>query len=339
MKTKVKTGKLGPGFHHYLEYLEGVEYILSNPDNVPKKVPVVAINQALFEIEESKMENLVNDLIPVDAYLASIVRSSVKYKMHTDTIMQLTTKYKDEIGYISTTTPVRLPHEWCTLIMEGFGDDTIIIVAQEQTCELKPTYKELGVGHGEPFICLNICMYKPGGSKDMSNMRQRQAKMSHIPVEIHCKIGELEKNCHSIFAGAKGIKLTPEGHRTMELVWNSFLIWIAQFELQSVLREKSVGVLPSHSLSIRRQKRRKKHDHPQFEHTVIRMEIDAPEPGQTGHSFLSAKKRMHQVRGFYRHLRSGKHVWIKPHWRGDEKLGVIRRDIELVTHPNEGEGA
>ena len=38
------------------------------------------------------------------------------------------------------------------------------------------------------------------------------------------------------------------------------------------------------------------------------------------------KNRFHDVRGFYRHYKSGKKVWIKNHTRGTKELGVIEKD-------------
>ena len=39
------------------------------------------------------------------------------------------------------------------------------------------------------------------------------------------------------------------------------------------------------------------------------------------------KNRFHDVRGFYRHYKSGKKVWIKNHTRGTKELGVIEKDF------------
>lgn len=38
------------------------------------------------------------------------------------------------------------------------------------------------------------------------------------------------------------------------------------------------------------------------------------------------KKRYHFVRGHTRTYQNGHIVWIKPHWRGDDELGVIMKD-------------
>jgi hypothetical protein len=335
---KGQKGKLGPAFHNYLEYLENAEAALTDETSIRKQsqVPMIAINQAMFTCSEQDMKKIVDDLLPVDAYLAGVVRSSVKYKVNVETLVKLSEKYSHELATIGNTIPMRLPHEWCTIIIEGFGDDDMIVVAQEQTLDGKDSYPELGIEDNEtPFICLNSVTYRPHGCLDMDDQRRQQQRLSHIPVEIHCEQDKLQRDAKCLYAGATGIDMTQEGQRIMDLIWKSFTIWHHQFQLQSILRQKSPGLAPRRDI-LRRHKRRKKIEHPMFEHTVIRMEIDSPEPGQNGVSFLQSKKRMHAVRGFWRTYRkTGLRVWVKPHWRGDEKLGVVRRDIELVTHEEE----
>jgi hypothetical protein len=146
------------------------------------------------------------------------------------------------------------------------------------------------------------------------------------------EMGKVWDDTNHVVACAPGVKETKKGKRAIELITGMIMVWLQQFHLQSVLRHKQVagGRPPA---TFRPKRLRKKHEHPAFEHTIIQMEVDSPEPGQTGRSIFQPKKRLHQVRGFYRHYKkTGKKVWVKPHWRGDENLGVIRRDIELVTH-------
>ena len=42
-------------------------------------------------------------------------------------------------------------------------------------------------------------------------------------------------------------------------------------------------------------------------------------------------RRQHSVRGHFRRYKSGRSVWVKPHVRGDAKLGIITKDYRL-TH-------
>jgi hypothetical protein len=68
------------------------------------------------------------------------------------------------------------------------------------------------------------------------------------------------------------------------------------------------------------------------------MEVDEPDPMQDGVSMYQPRKRLHQVRGFFRHYQSGKVSWVKAHWRGDENLGVVKKDYELTLHEEQNHG-
>tara|TARA_R100001510_G_scaffold48822_1_gene46851 strand:+ start:6044 stop:7006 length:963 start_codon:yes stop_codon:yes gene_type:complete len=41
------------------------------------------------------------------------------------------------------------------------------------------------------------------------------------------------------------------------------------------------------------------------------------------------KNRFHEVRGFYRHYKSGKRTWIKNHSRGNKSIGIIQKDYKI----------
>tara|TARA_B100000424_G_C22933258_1_gene496478 strand:- start:1397 stop:2407 length:1011 start_codon:yes stop_codon:yes gene_type:complete len=64
---------------------------------------------------------------------------------------------------------------------------------------------------------------------------------------------------------------------------------------------------------------------PKWEHKVL--EVDMYSNGSSGGGNGSARgKRFHAVRKHLRRLPSGKSVFVKPHFRGDKKLGVIDKD-------------
>jgi hypothetical protein len=64
---------------------------------------------------------------------------------------------------------------------------------------------------------------------------------------------------------------------------------------------------------------------PKWEHKVL--EVDMYSNGSSGAGNSSARgKRFHAVRKHLRRLPSGKSVFVKPHFRGDKKLGVIDKD-------------
>lgn len=335
-RKQQKQGHLGPAFHAYLEWLEYVESVLVSGKQ-PHQKRHMAMNDNLFHVENDQvLGKVMNETLPVDAWLARVVRSSVKYKMDFKTVMDIGQRYSEEIKYISDNYQMRLPHEWCTVVIEGVGPDDFIIVAQDQVADEE--YGSLNVHEGEHFMCANMIFYRstgvdilPGPSR--AGGINRHQRLSYCPVELHMRQDEVAPNNTFLHAVAENVEVTDKGKTVVDLVRECFLLWLNQFHLQSILRSKTAGVGATPGKGYQRRRLRKKHDHPQFEHTIIQLEVDAPEPSQTGRSVFQPRKRLHQVRGFWRHYKkTGKKVWVKPHWRGDEHLGVVRRDVELITH-------
>ena len=329
---KPKQGHLGPAFHEWLEYLEYVESV-AVLEKQPAKQKHMAMNDTLFHVESDEaFTRMMMDAMPVDAYLARVVRSSVKYKVDAETFAGLVHCYEPELKHIRNTVPMYLPHEWCTVIVE-WGGDTYLISLQETETNTGDAYPELGVPEGEKWICANMCLHRQTGVELMQDGEiHPEARLSYVPVELHFERGKLWNDTNHVTAVATGVEATEKGKQAIDIFRAFIMIWLEQFQLQSVLRHKQVsgGRPPA---TFRPAKWRKKHEHPQFEHTVIQMEMDAPDPSQTGRSIFQPRKRLHQVRGFWRqYKKTGKRVWVKPHWRGDEHLGVVRRDVELVTH-------
>jgi len=325
-----KPGYLGPAFHEWLEWLEYVECITLSKKR-PGKPFKMSMADRLFRVEDDKeFQKMMNDAAPVDAWLASCVRSSVKYKVKAETLALMVHQYGDELRYIRETRPIHLPHEWCTLVVEDYGKDTFLICLQETETNHGGDYPELGVTGQDKWISSNICFYRNEGVELMSDSKiHPEQRLSYCPVEQHFNLGEVWGETTWLNAVADGVKVTKIGERTLELCKAVTMAWIESFHLASVLRHKTVGIPPSSKAFIPK-KRRKKRTMPQFEHIIVELPINNPESSQTGRSVFQPKKRLHQVRGFMRHYRTGKTVWVKPHWRGDEHLGVIKHDFEMT---------
>jgi hypothetical protein len=337
-RQQQKQGHLGPAFHEWLEWLEYAEALVLDK-KMTGKPKHMALNDTLFKVkDDADFTLMMNDALPVDAWLARCVRSSVKYKVDAETFAGLVHHYEDELRYIRKTTPINLPHEWCTLMVE-WGDDTYLISLQETTTKTGERYPELDVDGDEPWICANLCLHRTRGVELMADGQvHSEQRLSYVPVELHFQKGKVWEDTGFVTATTPGVVVTKKGQDAINIFRAFILIWLEQFQLQSVLRHKTIaGGRPP--MSYRPKRLRKRHQHPQFEHTIIQLEVDAPEPSQTGRSIFQPHKRLHQVRGFYRHYKkSGKKVWVKPHWRGDESLGVVRRDIELITHEEHASG-
>ncbi len=336
MKKQQKQGYLGTAFHEYLEWLEYVECV-TQTNKKPGKIKYMSMSDKLFKCEgDDHFSKMMMNAMPVDAWLARVVRSSVKYKASAETLALMLHKYEDEMEYIKNTRPLHLPHEWCTLVVEEFGKDSIILTCQETTTSTGEDYPELGVKADETWIDVNICFYRKTGVELMDGEVHPEQRLSYCPVELHLTKGQVYDETKFINAVADGVIVTEHGEKSVLIARAMLLAWLHSFHLSSVLRSKSIGGKPM-PISFIPRKRRKRHDHPAFEHFIVEMEVDEPDAQQVGRSVFQPKKRLHQVRGFFRHLRTGKSVWVKPHWRGDEHLGVVRKDFEMTMHENNGE--
>lgn len=330
-----KPGSLGPAFHTWLEWLEHTEHIVLGTGPV-RKQKYMAMNDDLFRTPtDDEFSKMMKDCAPVDAYLAHVVRSSTKYKVDVGTLIHMMHKYEDEIDYIRNTRPINLPFEWCTLVITGYGKDDIMICLQETEPRDNKDYPELNVEAGEKFIDANIALYRSEGIEMKDGNINVHQQLSYCPVELHFNKGLVENETTFLNAIADGVTVTKRGEEVVELVRILALTWIHSFHLSSMLRRKQIGMPPEFANNFKRKRLRKKKDHPHFEHFIVELEVDEPDPQQEGRTVWQPRKRMHQVRGFFRHYKSGKVSWVRPHWRGDETLGVVKKDYELTLHEEE----
>ena len=332
-QRSAKPEHLGPGFHTWLEYLEYVEWVLTGTGRRRGKPKYMALNDTLFVNDtEDDFRAMMEDLCPVDAYMARVVRSSTKYKVDASVLMNMATRYEAEIEYIRNTRPLNLPFEWCSLIVTGIGDDEFLIAMAETEPRDHKTYPELGLEPDEKFIDCSIAFYRETGLKMMDGSINRGQRLSTCPVELHFNKGKIESETTFLNAIAAGVKPTPKGEDAVTIIRNMVLLWIHSFHLAAMLRNKQIGMPPTPGKALTRRRLRKKSKHPHFEHFVVEMEVDEPDPMQEGRTMYQPHKRMHQVRGFFRHYKSGKVSWVKSHWRGDEALGVVKKDYEVTLH-------
>lgn len=332
-----KPGSLGPAFHTWLEWLEHIEYVMLGTGPIKGKPKYMAMNDTLFQHESDEAFNkMMADCMPVDAYNARVVRSSTKYKVDVHVLCEMVEKYRDELTYIRNTRPLNLPFEWCTLVITGYGDDDILVCLTETTPQYGADgYPELNIDADEKFIDCNIAFYRATGVEMMNGEVDKGQRLSYCPVELHFNKGLLESDSTFLHAVADGVTVTEKGKEVINLVRTMILIWLNSFHLSSMLRRKRPGLPAELSDKCKRKRLRKKKDHPHFEHFIVEMEVDEPDPQQEGRTVWQPRKRMHQVRGFFRHYKSGKVSWVKPHWRGDESLGVVKKDYELTLHEEE----
>lgn len=324
-----KPGYLGPAFHEWLEWLEWCEAV-ANGKHPKHKRNYYTVNQTLTEISDEFMPEITSLMIPHETALAKLVRSSVKYRVTMNTLSDVVTLYSDELDYIEKTRPIRLPHPACTLIVDMNGRDTFLMCCAETTTTSGADYSELGVSGDETWLCIDPAFWRSTG---VDTMDSGHSRMFHCPVEIHMQNGRLKKDTKTLLAIPKHVTATDKGQHTFWMLAGVVNIWICSMHLSSVIRRQVAGLPPRFAGDTPR-KFRKKNKHPKFEHVVIELPVNHQQGDTTGRSILQSRKRLHPVRGFFRHYQSGKTAWVKPHWRGDKKLGVIRKDYEITIEEN-----
>ncbi len=342
MKRKAaKPGYLPPAFYEWLMHLESVEKLFVTK-KYTAKAPHFFFNNTMFK-QTGDPNTTIREMAVVDAWLATVVRSSVKFTMDIGTIREMQIQYNDELEYLINTRPVNLPYEWCTLVLTGLGDDDVVVSLMETTAEdndpraadkLK-AYPELGVEEGEKFISVSMCFYRPVGIEDESGKIRPDERLSMCPVEIHFNKGALLSETTFLNAMASNIDVSKKAENTIELVRVCIVNWLASFGLAGMLRRRQHGIAHKVGQRTKPMHKKKRWERPMFEHFVCELEVDSPPPQQAGYHAEQPRKRLHQVRGFPRHLKSGKVIWVNPHWRGDKKLGVVKKDFEMVMHDGE----
>lgn len=315
METKFsKAGYLGIAFHEWLEWLEQVECAVYKGRTMTNRYkPSLARN--LFDIPDP--DSMLLELMPLEATIARCVRSSVKYRMTLETSVELMVNYQDEVDWISDNVPVHLPHQYNTFIFEALEGLTIMASVIETKTRDGSDYEELGVTADESWICISPVAFA-------------ENRLILLPVEIHMTLGRVWSDSVVLKTAPQGVTPKEAGSNLIDSFMKQVYVWIHSFSLAGVLRKHSVGVKPERFDSKQPRKPRRKSQHPKFEHVVIELPMNHVDESCGGKHVFQPKKRLHQVRGFYRHYKSGKVVWVKPHWRGDKKLGVIRKDYEMI---------
>lgn len=339
MRQKIaKPGYLPRAFYEWLMHLEKVEQLITTQKYMPKPPHYTFANKLFQQTGDSN--ETIREMAVVDAWLATIVRSSVKFSIDVMTIYEMQQQYEKEVEYLLNTRELHLPYEWCTLVITGLGGDDVVVSLMETTAEDKDPrepiqlikYPELGLEEGEKFISASMCFYRPKGLEMEDAKVHASERLSHCPVEIHFNKGRLLEDTTFLNAVAANVEVLERGKDTIELVRICVINWLVSFGLAGMLRRKQHGIAHKVGQRTKPLHKRKKWERPMFEHFVCELEIDLPEPQQSGMHVEQPKKRLHQVRSFQRHLHSGKVIWVKSHWRGDRKLGVVKKDFEMVMH-------
>lgn len=360
-KKQPKPGYLGPAFYEWLKHLEMCEKAgdLANAgaDAGPalKGAGYAFSNELWPSIRPEAINDTIRDMLPVDAWLAERVRSSHKYRVDLNTLTAARRRYSAEFDAILETMPVEAPFPNTTVCFSNLGPDDLVMnicrIDMRENNRGNPTaynYDTLEITRENPyFYSASMALVRTRGpeygrSWHLAEERPSEMKrtsLSSIPVEIHFNVGRHVEDCIFLNAIAAGVDPTQKGKDTIELARVLMLNFFASFHLGSALRKRQPGRIPN--ATIKGPAIHKKQKRPRFEHWVVEFELDQPEPEQTGIEREQPKKRRHEVRGFERRYQNPiKHgpnkgktsVWVDGHWRGDARLGILKRDEEITLH-------
>jgi hypothetical protein len=155
-----------------------------------------------------------------------------------------------------------------------------------------------------------------------------------FPFEVHIPVGEIIPADHSeiienmaVYLGVPEMvpeHLMDEFYRA-QLVAQINVCRFVQILARGDSRKKTFpGLKPGVTHLAGKQK------FPMYEHTTVEVDLTPQQREQGKFSIEGRHHRLHPVRGHWRTLRSGKKTWIKSHWRGDDSLGVVTHDYDLV---------
>ena len=330
-KSKPKrSGSMGPVFAQFLKTYEDCERTLIKMNAMPDQ-------EAPFPIDVDQCGEIVRKTVGLmckdgDHSLierwgndARQLRSAFKFKMsYAD--MEVLCDYEDpEIV-------LQIPFPECVLVVnevEHQGAEHFVAFLEERVYfEDDPAlhndswYAERGMRNGDKFLCITAGI-------------KFDKVFSVLPVEYHAELGRTFDDegsagewCPSVPQGTPDETLEMMegiGWLVMKLVSG----WVQSLNNPNHKIEDTSGLKPGVKHRAPRLKERRL-----YEHNIVKIDPLATRKvtQSTGHG---GKHRLHPVRGFWRQYKSGKRVWVRPHWRGDKELGVITHDYEVKHEPEE----
>lgn len=335
MSKHKRSGSMGPVFAKMLaayeeceQALVGCESIINSLEDPTESVPVrINVNKlgqgvgALMDGTSGSMStaDYITPLIHRWANDARQLRSAFKFKMSHQDMHELADFENPDLV-------MRLPFEECVLVVTGVAEDAITSVclfAEEryylpEAGDIMPDwYDESGIAHGDKFICVTASFTTGNGYFML------------LPAEYHATMNRPLDGPRAGTWCTAVPKGTPDDTlETLEKVGSFMFVllggWVASINNPNHETEQTQGLKPGVKHRAPRHKERRFYEHKMVIIDPLKAHVIG---GTTGHG---VKHRLHPVRGFWRrYKKSGKVVWVSPHWRGDKELGVITHDYEV----------
>lgn len=341
---KAKTSSMGPAFVQLTRILDYCELQLNTLTREIKAtgthtpIPVVAsrLGSAVnwcaqhYNPRSEDMLDMTERLVKGWGVDASFVRQSFKFKSDEGELIHLahTNPNKDEIDF-------RLPFPHCTLVVDKprasasvHDPDTngtqqvqinqLVIYAEDRILDEqkeggKDWYSKQGLKLGDRFICVTLGLMIDG-----------LKELFLVPAEFHFTSEVPFREVAFTSGIPRGVPpaITNEMEGYCKIAYMAMVIWLMALNSPQVKHDVRTGLKPGVIHTPRRKER------VFYEHTLLTID-PSKVVEQTDPLGSHSKHRLHAVRGFWRHYKSGKRAWVKPHWRGDKELGVVTHDYEI----------
>jgi hypothetical protein len=335
---KPKTSSMGPAFVQMSRIMDLCELKLQEMEKnykVGNYMPIPIGGDKLGSAVEHITRNMdptgddvldmVERLVKGWGVDASFVRQSFKFRGAEGDMIHCahTNPNRDIIDF-------RLPFPHCTLVVDnptfrakhdGEEKDVkqVVLYMEERVLDQEyddDWYANNGIKLGDRFISMVMGFLMDG--LDLYLIPAEFHFTSHVPFEQINYTSGIPKGTPKFVAD--------EMKGYCRCAFTSAVIWIMALNSPQVKHDVRQGLKPGVIHTPRRKER------VFYEHTLLTIDPSKPIE-QTDPLGSHSKHRLHPVRGFWRHYKSGKRTWVKAHWRGDKELGVVTHDYE-IRHEN-----
>lgn len=329
-KKPKKSGSMGPVFAKMLAAYEECEQAVTkvsreefenlrvDANKLGGAMPMLMEDAGAEFGEMSQSENI-GQLLHRWAQDAKQLRGSFKFKMTYNDMQELA-------DFDNPDLLMKIPFPECVLVVNCVHEHKlagICLFIEERNYTPEPDdkmpdwYRDVGINYGDQFLCITASFLTDGG------------RFVLLPAEYHATNERpMEGDNAGTWCTAVPPGTSDKTLETMESFGNLVFVmlggWVAAINNPNREVTETGGLKPGvHHRAPKHKERRF------YEHKLVTIDPLAEQRtgGLTGHG---GKHRLHPVRGFWRTYRkTGKRVWINPHWRGDKDLGVITHDYEV----------
>lgn len=332
---KRKSKSLGRGFHNTLRILELCERAVMDSAKSDAKNhfelsklgdPFIRVCNAMG-IGDANTDRFIGEVVERWANDAGDLRESFKFRIDDDTLL-LSSPYPETeflMPFDKTTLVVNIEKRGVALKNAIESADSDLKSEMVFYIEKRVTPEEYrSLKSGDEFYSITC-----------SVLNKDTGYGGIFPFEIHIPLGQTIPACHSeilqymeVYLGVP--EMVPEtlmdDFYKAQLVAQINVCRFIQILARGDYRKQTFpGLKPGVTHLARKQK------YPMYEHTTVEIDLTPDQRNAQGNFSIEGRHhRLHPVRGHWRTLKSGKKTWIKSHWRGDDSLGVVTHDYDII---------